>query len=715
MGVTRSWERTDGKIQPWHRDRLAVVYVRQSSRQQVIDHGESTRLQYGLVERAAGLGWARSRVLVIDEDLGRSGASAVERTGFQRLVTEVTMDHVGLVLGIEMSRLARAGRDWHQLLELCSLSRTLLADADGVYDPNDYNDRMLLGLKGVVSEVELHLIKQRMHSGVLAKAARGELVVPLPVGYVRRPSGEVVLDPDEGVRAVVGLVFTVFAEVGTVNAVLRYLVAHQVQIGVRVRTGADKGDLAWRRPNRVTLQNMLRNPAYAGIYVYGRSRFDARRKIPGRAYTGRVRVGSQDWLVALPDRLPAYISVAEHEQILARMDANQARADRPGAPRAGAGLLSGLLVCGKCRARMTLRYTRAGEREAHTYVCARARSDYGLPGCQHMAGAFLDAHVTGQVLSALAPAALELSAHAGEQIEHERVEMDRIWRLRIERAEIACARARRCYRLTEPENRLVARQLEKDWEQALADHQQLLEDYQRFLRTHPVVLGPGERAAIAALASDIPAIWAVPTTTNADRKELLRCLVDAVTVTAEGDTENVHVVLTWAGGATSSADLVRPVAKLEQLTYYPALVARIQELADTGLSPAMIAERVNAEGLRPPKRSDHFTPDTMRVLMRRLNIGRRAHRTPPAPPGPDQWWLNDLAHKIGMPPITLDTWIRRGWVTAHQQPEGRHRWIVHADTAEIERLRALHRLPPGWHLRRRWTEPSTTTLEKEGP
>nr|WP_241255687.1 recombinase family protein [Candidatus Protofrankia californiensis] len=223
-------ERSPGAVQGWHRDRLAVVYVRQSSKQQVLDHGESTRLQYGLVERAVALGWSRPRVLVIDEDLGRSAAGAQDRPGFQRLVTEITMGHVGLVLGVEMSRLARAGRDWHQLIEMCSLSRTLLADTDGVYDPGEYNDRLLLGLKGTMSEVELHLLKQRMASGRLAKAARGELAVPLPAGYVRRPSGEVMIDPDEQVQAVIRLVFGLFAQLGTVHAVLRFLTEHQLVV-----------------------------------------------------------------------------------------------------------------------------------------------------------------------------------------------------------------------------------------------------------------------------------------------------------------------------------------------------------------------------------------------------------------------------------------------------------------------------------------------------
>ena len=331
MSTVLLHEHSDGKIQGWHRDRLAAVYVRQSSRQQVLDHGESTRLQYGLTERAVALGWPASRVMVIDEDLGRSAANAAERPGFARLVAEITMGHVGLVLGLEMSRLARAGRDWHQLIELCTLAGALLADADGVYDPNEYNDRLLLGLKGTMSEVELHLIRQRMASGRLAKAGRGELAVPLPAGYARRPSGEVALDPDEQVQAVIRLVFHLFEQLGTVHAVLRFLVGHQVQIGMRERSGPGKGEVVWRAPHQQGLVNMLRNPAYAGIYAYGRSRTDRSRRLPGREHSGRVRaLEAGQWLVRIDGALPAYISVEQYERNLARMAANRARADAAG-------------------------------------------------------------------------------------------------------------------------------------------------------------------------------------------------------------------------------------------------------------------------------------------------------------------------------------------------------------------------------------------------
>jgi DNA invertase Pin-like site-specific DNA recombinase len=262
------------KIQPHHLDRLAVVYVRQSTLQQVLDHQESTRLQYGLAHRAEALGWSAERILTIDEDLGKSGSSAEGRSGFQRLVTEVSLNHVGLILGIEMSRLARSNKDWHHLLEVCALFGTLIADLDGIYDPSQYNDRLLLGLKGTMSEAELHILKQRMLQGKLNKAQRGELGFHLPIGYVRRPSGEICFDPDEQAQQVVKVIFRKFEELGTLNAVLRYLVDHHIQVGVRVLSGANKGDLEWHRPNRATLQNLLKNPAYAGAYAYGQSHTD---------------------------------------------------------------------------------------------------------------------------------------------------------------------------------------------------------------------------------------------------------------------------------------------------------------------------------------------------------------------------------------------------------------------------------------------------------
>jgi len=709
------WERTEGKVQPWHRDRLAAVYVRQSTAAQVADHAESTRLQYGLAERAAALGWAPSRVLVIDEDLGHSASGADARPGFARLVAEVGLDHVGIVLGIEMSRLARSGREWHQLLELCALSGALLGDLDGVYDPAEHNDRLLLGLKGTISEAELHLIRQRMWTGRIAKARRGELAVPLPAGLVRRPSGEVVLDPDEQVRSVVRLIFDLFDRLGTVGAVLGFLAGNRIQLGVRLREGPECGELAWRRPSRAGVGNMLRNPAYAGIYAYGRSTLDPRRRQPGRPCTGRVRVGRGDWLVYLPGVLPAYISIEQYERNMQRLDANRSRAQSLGAVRDGPALLAGLVICGRCGKKMTVRYQRGRGGKLHpVYVCSRAKSDYAADRCQQLAGPCVDAHVTDLLLAAMAPAALEVSLAAATHVEAQREQVDQIWRQRLERADYQAERARRQYQLAEPENRLVVRQLEKDWEAALAERQRLGEEYDRFTAARPRTLTAAERGQIRALAADLPAVWDAPTTTDADRKQLIRHLVEQARITVLGTSEKVDVEVVWAGGHRTSAQITRPVACLTQLSYYPQLAARARELAGGRYTIAQIAGRLNAEGFRPPKRSPVFTPNAVSDLLRTLGIHRSRIPAGRNRPALDQheWWLRDLAAHLGMPEVTLDHWVRRGWATGYLHPQARLR-VVRADPAEVERLRALHQVPRGQHNRRPWLKNQAALMNTE--
>src|SRR5215213_1318583 len=686
MTTLLPWERLGSKVGERHLERLAVVYVRQSTRQQVADHGESTRLQYGLVERAVTLGWPASRVMVIDEDLGKSGSSAAGRAGFQRLVTEITLGHVGLVLGIEMSRLARSGADWYQLLELCALSGALLADADGVYDPVDYNDRLLLGLKGTMSEAELHLLKQRMLAGRQAKARRGELAIGLPTGYVRHPSGEAVLDPDEQVQTVVRLIFAKFAELGTLHGVLRWMVDHDVQLGMRLHAGLDKGELTWRRPNRMTLQNILHSPVYAGIYAYGRRRVDPRRQLPGRPSTGRVVRAADEWLVAIPGVLPAYITVEAYQANLARLAANAARAETPGVVRAGSALLSGLARCGRCGRRMTVRYHVRGQATQPEYVCARQLTDYGAAGrCQALAGACVDTLVTQQVLAALTPAGVAVSLRAAEQVQAERAELDKLWAQRLERAQLDADRARRCYRLAEPENRPVVRRLEADWEAALAAQQQLREDYDRFTRTRPQPL------------------------TAAQRKQLIRAVVEQVAITVAGTSERVAVEITWAGGHTTGGQTIRPVARLEQLSSYPQLVERVRQLAEQGHRAQAIANRLHAEGFRPAKGRQRIGISAITQLLHQLGCPRAFTRdriTPPPgeAPGPDEWWLDDLGAELAMPPITLHSWLRRGWVHARQESRRPDRWIIHADPHQLAELRQRRSRPPGWYTRRRWAD-----------
>ena len=598
--------------------------------------------------------------------------------------------------------------------QLCALSGALLGDLDGVYDPAEHNDR-LLGLKGTISEAELHLIKQRMWSGRIAKARRGELAVPLPAGLVRRPSGEVVLDPDEQVRNVVGLVFGLFERLGTVGAVLGFLADNRVQLGVRLREGPERGELAWRRPSRAGVTNMLRNPAYAGIYAYGRSTLDRRRRQPGRPCTGRVRQPREQWAVFLPGVLPAYISIEQYERNMQRLDANRSRAQSLGAVRDGPALLAGLVVCGRCGSKMTVRYQRGPGGKLHpVYVCGRAKSDYAASQCQQLAGACVDVHVTGLLLAAVAPAALEVSLAAAGQVQAQREQVDRIWRQRLERVDYQAERARRQYQLAEPENRLVVRQLEKDWEAALAERQRLGEEYDRFTATRPRTLTAAEREQIRALASDLPAVWDAPTTTGADRKQLIRHLVEQVRVTVAGTSEKVDVEIVWAGGHRTHAQITRPVACLTQLSYYPQLAARARELAGSGCTIAQIAERLNAEGFGPPKRSPVFTPNAVSDLLQALGIQRSrtpARRNRPAL-AQHEWWLRDLAAHLGMSQVTLDAWVRRGWATGYLHPQARLR-VVRADPAEVERLRALHQVPRGQHNRRPWLSNQAALMNTE--
>ena len=683
--TTRAWPMPSEKVQGHHRDRLAVVYVRQSTLQQLVRHQESTRLQYGLADRALGLGWPRSQVLVIDDDLGKSGTSAAGRPGFQRLVAEVGLNRVGLVLGVEMSRLARSCRDWHQLLEICGLFGTLIGDLDGIYDPTDYNDRLLLGLKGTLSEAELHMLKQRMMAGKRAKAARGELGMPVPMGYVRRPSGEVIRDPDEQAQATIALIFDQFERCGTINGVLRYLVRHQVQLPHRVRLGLRQGDLDWRRPNRATLSNLLHHPIYAGAYAYGRRPLDPRRQQPGRPATGRRVAAPGACAVLLKDRWPAYISWAQFERNQAQLAAN--RTARLGPIRSGPSLLSGLVICGRCGLRMAAVYTNSGGRLR--YACSRMAVDYGEPRCQSLVGRVLDDWVSAQVLRALEPAALEIGLRVAADLEEERQHLHRHWQRRLERAHYQVERAARQYRAVEPEHRLVARTLERQWEAALATEAALQADYARFQAEQPPRLSAEESAAIRRLATDIPALWHAPTATAADRQAIVRQLVERVVVTVRGESEQVDVQVHWFGGHGTRATLSRPVARLDQLSCYPQLAARVMALHADGHGPAAIARQLNAEGWHPAKRCETFNAAMVGDLQVRLGLRAPPPATTVSPRGPDEWTLAELAHRLDMPQPTLFAWLRRGRLRGRQVPHAaRSLWLIQADTQDLEQLQA---------------------------
>lgn len=685
-GIVALHPNESGKIQGYHRDRLAVVYVRQSTIQQVERHQESTRLQYGLVERARSLGWAPARVLVIDDDLGKSGRSAEGRPGFQRLVVEVSLNHVGLVLGVEMSRLARSCRDWYQLLEVCALFGTLLADLDGVYDPSAYHDRLLLGLEGMMSEAELHVLNQRLLAGKRAKAARGELGMAVPMGYLRRPSGEVVKDPDEQAQATIALIFVQFERWGTINGVLKYLVGNAIPLPHRVRGGPGQGDLQWRRPNRVTLSNLLHNPIYAGAYVYGRRPMDPRRQQPGRPHTGKRVAQPRDWAVVLKDRLPAYISWAQFEHNLCQLAANTAQG--LGVIRYGPSLLSGLVICGHCGRRMAAMYRNNGC--SLRYECNAMAINYGEARCQSLVGRVLDEWVAEHVLRALEPAALEISLQVAEDVETERAQLHRHWKQRLERVHYQVERAARQYQAVEPEHRLVARTLERQWEEVLAVEAALTADYERFLTQQPPTLSAEEQAAIRRLASDIPALWQAPTTTAADRQAIIRQLVERVIVTVRGASEQVDVQIHWIGGSGTQATLTRPVARLDQLNDYARLMARVAALHAEGHPPSAIARLLNTEGWRPAKRCETFNGAMVGSLLVRLGL-RNSHRTPATEVGreADEWTLAELSHRLDRPQPTLYRWLCRGVLKGRQvAQQGHPLWLIRADAATLEQLQA---------------------------
>ncbi len=680
------------KIQGHHLEKLAVVYVRQSTPRQVVEHHESTELQYKLADRAVALGWPQDRVLVIDDDLGQSGTTAENRAGFQRLLAEISLSHVGLVLGMDMSRLARSSKDWHQLLELCAVFGSLLADLDGLYDPGHYNDRLLLGLKGTMSEAELHLLRTRLTEGKWNKAERGELLGRQPTGYVRQPSGEVILDPDEQVQSVLRLILGKFEELGTGRQVFWYLRKNGIRIPVRLAYGPNQGQLEWHELTPSTLHRILRHPQYAGAYAYGRSLVDPRRKIPGRPGTGQTRLPMEQWRVLLHDVFPAYITWQQYLANQERLKQNASQFETRGAPREGPTLLGGLVRCGRCGWRMYVGYRGVPTRPIY---CCRL-DDPAVGNCrgQNLSAALVDELVARQVLQVLEPVAVELALEAEARIQREQDRLEKHWQQELERAQYKTQRARRQYDAVEPENRLVARELERHWEQALLAERKVQEEYERFQQTHPKDLSAADRQRILALSTDIPALWKSSLTSVADRQEILRQLVDKVVVHAQGKTEVVDVTIHWIGGYTSQHEIRRSVARYADLRDHNRLIARLKELRDVGHTAAEIARRLNAEGFHSPQREHTFNAGMVRLMLSRQGLTRRPHRDAAIDAGfhkPNEWWLEELALDLKMPSATLRSWCRKGWVHVRKVTLAYRRFIIWADAAELDRLRRLHK------------------------
>ena len=651
------------------------------------------------MDRAVAWGWPRAAVEVIDQDQGRSGSSAEGRSGFQRLLTEVSSDRVGLIMGLEMSRLARSCKDWHALLELCAIYRTLLADADGLYDPSHDNDRLRLGLKGTMSEAELHILKSRLQQGLWNKAARSAVLNHAPLGYVRTPGGDFVLDPDEQVQTVVRLIFEQFTRRSSVHGLLRWLVRHDVKLPIRPHFGPNRGDLEWRRPNRVTLLNVRHHPIDAGAYRWGHREIDPRKKVPGKPASGRTFHAHDECRVLIRDRFPAYITWDEFENNQRKLAENSTLGKLLSAPRHGPSVLAGLVVCGRCGHRMLVGYTNATATKTLRYSCQRAAIDYGGEACQSLSGAKLETFVVERLLQAVSPASLELSLAATEDIERERQQLDDHWQQRLARSRYEVEQARRQYAAVDPEPRLVARELERRWDAALHADEQLQADYARFTRDCPTQLSPCEREQIRALSQDLPTLWHAATTTPEDRQTIARLLLEQVTVTVEGNTDRVDVELRWAGGFVSRHTLDRPVQTYEQLLNYDELVARIEALrAECKMLPE-IAATLNAEGFHPPKRPPRFTNGMLSRFLRERGV-----RTGPLPRSvtnehslrANEWWLADLAAELSMPIATLHRWQRVSWISSRKVTAAGGRGAIYADADELLRLHSLRDAPRGW-------------------
>ncbi|RXS81496.1 recombinase family protein [Streptomyces sp. TM32] len=588
------------KVTAGHLTRDAYLYIRQSSLKQVLNNTESTVRQYGLKERAIALGWPADRITVIDTDQGRSGASAADREGFQRLVTEVGMGHAGIVLGLEVSRLARNNTDWHRLLEICAMSGTLILDEDGLYDPCDFNDRLLLGLKGSLSEAELHLLKARLRGGQLSKARRGELVSPLPIGLVYDPAGKVVLDPDTTVRQAIAAIFELFDATGSATGVVKALNAEGLRLPRRMRHGPDKGKVMWAPAAHSRILQILHNPRYAGAFFYGRYQH---KTTPGTGKSGPRLQPREQWVAFFPDHHPGYITLAEYDANQDKLAANAAahgKERRHGPPREGPALLQGIVVCGICGRRMTVRYHQRKHGLEPEYVCQAKGIEYGNPVCQRVHGAVVDAAVGELLVTALTPHAVQAALAVADELAARVDEADTLRAAAVQRAQYQADLARRRYLAVDPDNRLVATSLEADWNAALRELAEATETYQKNTAASTGVLDDAQRTRISALAGDFPRLWSDPDTPDRERKRLVRLLVADVTL-VRADQITIHVRL--PGGQEHTLVRPLPLASWQIRQTPPEIVATIDALLNDhtdGQIAAILTERGHLSGTGQP-------------------------------------------------------------------------------------------------------------------
>ena len=657
------------KVTAGHLARDAYLYIRQSSLHQVAHNTESSRRQYDLRGRAVALGWPADKVIVIDVDQGQSGASAADREGFQRLVADVSLGKAGIVLGLECSRLARNNADWHQLLQLCSFTGTLICDEDGLYDPSTINDRLLLGLKGTMSEAELHFLRARLQGGLIAKARRGELALRLPIGFVYDAAGAVRLDPDVQVRDTISHLFSTFERTGSAQAVVKAMRKEDIRFPARHLGGPHHGELYWVPVLHGTVLFTLHNPRYAGCYFYGR-----RRRVGG-GLDGHHRTEMKprdEWTVFLPTAHPGYITLETFEKNQATLAANaQSLGDdrRRGPAREGPALLQGLVVCGRCGRRMTVGYHRRCDGSlVPDYTCQGEGIAHGRPPCQNVCGSGVDAAVTDLVLEELTPLAIEAAFEVAAELSRRAEGAERIRRAGIERARQDAEAARRRYLAVDPANRLVADTLEADWNAALrvlADEQ---DAYERSRSREAAALDEEQRARVRALTRDLPKLWGDPATPMRERKRLMRLLVTDVTLVRAEEHITAHVRL--SGGAAHTLEVPRPLTAYELHTTAPATIALIDELLDDHPYDEVVGilnERGLTGGWGKP-----FSVPSLTQLCRLRGIPNHRERLRAA----GMLTLEEIAAELGVTPQTIKIWQRRGDITG-RRTDGRRECLYH--------------------------------------
>lgn len=661
----------EGKITSHHRERLALVYLRQSSMAQVRQHTESTMRQYGLVEEATRLGWAPADVLVIDTDLGISGRWGVAREGFTELVTRVCRGDVGAIFGIEISRLARSNADVARLMEFARITDTLLIDSDGVYDPGDVNDAMLLGLKGTMGEVELHVMAGRLQQAKRAAAARGELRTPLPVGYVRDETGDVLIDPDAEVAAAVADVFAGFAACGSAYGVVAAFAERRFPL--RAYGGVWAGQLRWGRLTHARVLSILKNPTYAGAYVFGRYSSVRSVEPDGTVHTTAVELPRTDWPVLIKDHHEPYISWAQYLDNETRRAANHTGAGaRP--PREGIALCQGIIACGSCGKPMTTNY-HSDQRPA--YECSSRRDQATTPTCRSVAASCVDAAVAGVLLAALTPEQVGLALAAADQVTGRCQRVSRAAELTAERARYEADRAERALDAVEPENRLVARNLETRWETklaALAQAEQALEAARESLPPLP------GRADLEQLAADLPALWHAPTTSAKDRKRLLRTLIADVTMLPEPEHTKVRIGIRWHTGATDELSLDRPLPPGPARRSPSAAVDLVRRLGPS-TATSQLVERLNAAALT--------TGNGRPFDIAAVQWIRHAYKIPaPEPYTAAEISVSEVARRLGCSTGVVYYWLNTGQLQARRGTGNRHciTWTDHVETQCRQRI-----------------------------